>query len=250
MDSRFAIIPLAAIADRGLTLEQLRVLLALHSFKAADSDVVFPSRQAIAGLTGLHLSNISMATSMLEAKGWLKKDGKGGYSKATRYTITIPNTLAQSATVAQSATGPVAESAMGMRVAESAMGKEHTKEHTNRTKSVSANDFNPHQWLIDRGVTQAHARDWLAVRKVKKAANTETAFARVLNQSKLAGKSLDQVVMIMAEKSWQSFNAEWVVDKNSPSQTAAAPKNYGVGETRTRGGRVEVFNENMGWVPA
>jgi hypothetical protein len=80
--------------------------------------VVFPSRQAISELTGMHLANISSATTSLERLGWLKKNGKGGYSKATRYTITVP------ATVAEQATGPVADSARG---------KEHTSEHTNRT---------------------------------------------------------------------------------------------------------------------
>jgi hypothetical protein len=48
-------------------------------------------------------------------------------------------TVAQSATVAEQASGPVADSARGMRVAESARGKEHTSEHTNRKhKGVSA----------------------------------------------------------------------------------------------------------------
>lgn len=251
-DDRFAWVPLAAIADRDLTLEQLRVLLALLSFKTPESDVVFPRRQTIANMTGLHLSNISMATSALEAKGWLKKDGKGGHSKSTRYTITIPNTVAQSATVAeqatvaQSATGTVAEQATGLRVAESATGKEQTSEQTNRTKKGGS--FDPVDWLLSHGVSAQHIRDWLSVRKTKRAANTETAFVRVLNQARLADLSMDRVVQIMAERNWQSFEADWI--KTKAISTDGKQANPVAGELRNRGGRREVFNNVAGWVPA
>lgn len=135
----FSYMPIEAFTDKRLTLEQLRVLGALFSFRGKDSNTVWPRRQAIAERCGLHLSNISSATSALEKLGWLSKDGKGGHSKSTRYTITVPDTVAQSATVAeratvaQSATGTVAQQATRMRVAESARGKEVNQEHTNGT---------------------------------------------------------------------------------------------------------------------
>lgn len=235
-------LPIEVVRDRRLTLEQHRVLTALYSFKPKDSDTVFPRRQKIAELTGMHPANISTATSALERLGWLTKDGKGGHSKATRYTLTIP------ATVAEQATGRVAESATGLRVAESATRKEQKSEQRKRTGTADV--FNATGWLIERGVSDSHAKDWLAVRKIKRAANTETAFARVMNQATLAGMSLDRVVQIMVEKSWQSFDAEWIGGKQTPSQLVTVQQSSAVGETRTRGGRVEVFNENMGWVPA
>lgn len=254
--TRFVAVPTAVLGDRRLTMEQLRVLLALYSFKGKDGDVVFPSRQAIADLTGMHQANISTATSALERLGWLTKDGKGGHSKATRYTLTIPPTVAEQATVAQSATKTVAEqatvsartvadSARG-RVAYSARGKEHTN-RTNKTSTASA-DFDPLKWLTERGVTETHGRDWLAVRKTKKAANTETAFTAVLFQANLAGWSLDRAVQVMAEKAWQGFKAEWVKDYPRSSEIPLA--NQIIGATRNRGGRDEVFTETAGWVPA
>lgn len=247
-------LPIEVVRDRRLTLEQHRVLTALYSFKPKDSDTVFPRRQKIAELTGMHPANISTATSALERLGWLTKDGKGGHSKATRYTLTIPATVAEqetvahSATVAEQATGRVAESATGLRVADSATRKEQKSEQRKRTGTADV--FNATGWLIERGVSDSHAKDWLAVRKIKRAANTETAFARVMNQATLAGMSLDRVVQIMVEKSWQSFDAEWIGGKQTPSQLLTVQQSSAVGETRTRGGRVEVFNENMGWVPA
>lgn len=132
----FAIVPVAAFLDKRLTLKQLRVLGALLSFRSKSSNTVWPSREAIAERCGMHLSSISTATSALERLGWLVKEGKGGFSKASRYTITVPHTVAQSATVADpatvahSATSTVDDSARGMRVADSARGKELTKELT------------------------------------------------------------------------------------------------------------------------
>lgn len=114
----FTIAPNALWADHRLTLEQLRVLGALLSFCTPESRTCWPRRQLIADRSGVHIANVSSATTALEGLGWLVKDGKGGHSKATRYTITVPETLADSATVAEQAT--VAESARGMRVAESA----------------------------------------------------------------------------------------------------------------------------------
>lgn len=140
----FSYMPVDAFRDKRLTLEQLRVLGALFSFRGKDSNTVWPSRQAISSRCGLHTSNISTATSALERLGWLSKDGKGGYSKATRYTITVPDTVAHSATVAdaatvaQQATRPVAESATRMPLAESATRKEVNQEHTNGTDQRAA----------------------------------------------------------------------------------------------------------------
>lgn len=139
----FSYMPVDAFLDKRLTLEQLRVLGALFSFRSKSSDTVWPSRKAIAERCGMHQSNISTATSALVRLGWLSKDGKGGHSKATRYTITVPDTVAQSATVADAATvahqatRPVAHQATRLPVAYSATRKELTSEHTKGTGQVS-----------------------------------------------------------------------------------------------------------------
>lgn len=167
--NQFAIVPIEVATDRRLTLEQTRVLIALFSFRSKNTDTVWPSRAAISERTGMHPSNISTATTALMALGWLEKVGDGGRSKATRYTIRVPDfehetvadsatqlksktvavsatvndantvadwaTVAESATVAQSARGTVAESARGT-VAHSARGKEHTNRTNHRTDHI------------------------------------------------------------------------------------------------------------------
>ena len=151
----FSYMPIEAFTDKRLTLEQLRVLGALFSFRGKDSNTVWPRRQAIAERCGMHQSNISTATSALVRLGWLSKDGKGGHSKATRYTITVPDTVAHSATVAeratvaQSATGTVAQQATRLPVAYSATRKELTSELTNGTGKVSVLLACPVEKIID-----------------------------------------------------------------------------------------------------
>lgn len=141
MNGIFSIVPIEVWRDKRLTLEQMRVLGVLFSFRGKNTDVVWPSRAEIAARCGMNVCNISSATTALERLGWLMKEGKGGHSKATRYTITVPEfpevgtvahsaTVADSATVAHSATRlPVAYSATPP-VAYSATRKEQTSEQT------------------------------------------------------------------------------------------------------------------------
>ena len=146
----FAIVPTEVMMDTRLTLEAMRVLVTLFSFRNKLTGLAFPSREAISERCGMHPSNISAATTKLVELGWLAKDGKGGHSKATKYTITIPEVVAelaashraksqarkakkvaeqamvaQSATVAEQAIPTVAQSAT-RKVAQSATRKEQT----------------------------------------------------------------------------------------------------------------------------
>lgn len=144
----FSIVPIEACKDRRLTLEQLRVLVTLLSFRGKNTDVVWPSRQQISERCGMHITNISEATSALVKLGWLEKEGKGGFSKATRYRINVPDeslftvahsaTVAEWATVAHSATQTVADQATRMPVADSATRKELTSEQTSEQTSTGA----------------------------------------------------------------------------------------------------------------
>lgn len=103
MNGVFSVVPIEVWRDKRLTLEQMRVLGVLFSFKGKTTNVVWPSRAEIAARCGMNVCNISTATTALERLGWLTKAGKGGYSRATRYTITVPE-LAKVETVACSAT--------------------------------------------------------------------------------------------------------------------------------------------------
>lgn len=205
----FSIVPIEVCMDKRLTLEQLRVLVTLLSFRAKNTDVVFPTRKQIADRCGMHESNISSATTRLVELGWLEKDGLGGHSRATRYRITVPETtiaeqatVAQSATVAEQATPPLAESATRKPLADSATRKEHTS-NTRGTDKLVAQQFSP---PIDAQLLS----DWMAVRKEKRAGKvTATVWSGLSREASRAGITEEQAVRICCERGWQGFNADW-----------------------------------------
>lgn len=88
-------VPIEVIADSRLTLETMRVLLALFSFRDENTGVSVVGREAISRLCGLHPSNISAATSKLVELGWILKQGNGGGSQCSKYTITIPPVVSE-----------------------------------------------------------------------------------------------------------------------------------------------------------
>lgn len=139
---QFSIIPLEVAFDRRLTQRQMRVLIALFSFRSKTTNTVWPSRELIAQRTRLDLSTISTATTDLVRMGWLLKEGTGGHSKATRYTLCVPDldveTVAESATV--NGASSIAESATvsaPKKVAESATVAESTTVAESATRPVA-----------------------------------------------------------------------------------------------------------------
>jgi hypothetical protein len=65
------------------------------------------------------------------------------------------------------------------------------------------------QTLIDLGVAEQHAKDWLKVRKAKRAPLTQTVIDDIRAQADKAGISFPKAIEICAKKSWQGFNASW-----------------------------------------
>jgi hypothetical protein len=108
MNGIFSIVPIEVWHDKRLTLEQMRVLGVLFSFRGKNTDVVWPSRAEIAARCGMNVCSVSSAIAGLEWLGWLA-EVESGHSTATRYTITVPEfpevgTVARSATVTEWAT--------------------------------------------------------------------------------------------------------------------------------------------------
>lgn len=209
----FAFIPVEVIQDKRLTFEQTRVLIALFSFRGKNTNTVWPSREAISQRCRMHISNISKATKALEDLGWLIKVGTGGFSKSTRYTIEVPEKIvAESATVAQSATQTVAESATST-VAQSARGKELTSELTSELTNIEARQSDrSKKTKVGRpsDVDEQIWEDWLQLRKTKKAPVTQTAIDGISREAMKAGYTLEQALEACCSNGWQGFKAEWV----------------------------------------
>lgn len=76
--------------------------------------------------------------------------------------------------------------------------------------------------LIAEGCDEQHAKDWLAVRKTKKAPLTVTAWNGVKAEAEKASMTPAQAVEMAASNGWQGFKAAWAaneISKKSPAQT-------------------------------
>jgi len=87
----FIIMPFDALMDDRLSLRQIRVLMAILSWRKANTNLAAVSREMIAERTGYPVSRVSAITSELEQLGWIKKHGNGGRSRWSRYEISEIN---------------------------------------------------------------------------------------------------------------------------------------------------------------
>jgi len=74
--------------------------------------------------------------------------------------------------------------------------------------------FNFKKSFIDLGVEEKIITDWLVVRKLKKGANTETAFNKIKNQIEISKISANECIKIAVEKSWSGFEAKYLENIN------------------------------------
>lgn len=79
--------------------------------------------------------------------------------------------------------------------------------------------------LIAAGVSADVADAWLAVRKAKRAVNTEVAWRAIEREISRSGRSAGECIRFAAERSWAGFKAEWLNEENTRRTTPAAPSN-------------------------
>lgn len=80
-----------------------------------------------------------------------------------------------------------------------------------RSRASAPNDALSADELVTFGVDLQVAKDWIAVRKAKRAgALTKTAFSGLCREAKAAEVEVSDAVKMCAERSWISFKAEYV----------------------------------------
>lgn len=80
-------LPPEIMTDDRLTLRHIRVLMAIFSWRKANTNLARVSRQMISDRTGYPLSRISTITTELEKLEWISKSGNGGKSQWTEYRV-------------------------------------------------------------------------------------------------------------------------------------------------------------------
>ena len=100
---------------------------------------------------------------------------------------------------------------------------EEDKSSSNNIKRSSRYDFK--KALIEIGVSEQTATDWMEVRKERKAANTETAFKGLAREIRNSGMSAEECIRLAVENSWRGFKAEWVTNQRPTGKKVSVLEN-------------------------
>ena len=128
--------PLEALTDTHLSDPELRVLLALFSFRGRDTNTVWPSLDSLAKRARLKdKTRVSKLTRSLCEKGWLTKK-KRGFTGGNLYTLSVPSKLGSDAKLdAATKLAPPTKSNLdahaNSNLDSAAKNKEQTSEQTN-----------------------------------------------------------------------------------------------------------------------
>ena len=77
--------------------------------------------------------------------------------------------------------------------------------------------FNAKKYLLDLGIENQIASDWLKCRKEKSLANTKTAFEMANKEFIKCDISANECLKIAIEKGWGGFKADWIKNDKSKS---------------------------------
>ena len=105
--------------------------------------------------------------------------------------------------------------------------KEKREKEKSSAKKEKEVKFDFKQALINEGVEESIASDFMLVRKGKKAPSTETAFKLILNECEENQFSMNEAIKTCINKNWQSFKYEWYINLNSNGHSN---NNYATGQ--------------------
>lgn len=243
-----SIVPIEVCLDHRLTLRQVRVLVALFSFRNKDTGVARVKRSTLAERCGFPESRISAITTSLEKMGWIEKEGKGGFSKPSSYTVTVPDlstvtksvtdhdleTVTKPVTVTEpvTVTKPVSTTVTKLvtptvtKLVTRIKGTEQSNEQSNEQSIENAQSPGALTVADMPELNPELASEFLSYRRGKKAPLTRIAWKGICREAESAGWTVDRAVTEIIERDWRGFKAEWVAQKQkagyrpSPSEPA------------------------------
>lgn len=84
--------------------------------------------------------------------------------------------------------------------------------------------------LLNLGVSESTAKDWLQVRKQKGGVNTQTAFNDICREIDRTGASAEDCIRMAVVNTWRGFKADWYLTalaKETPSPVPQTPSPSG-----------------------
>lgn len=93
--------------------------------------------------------------------------------------------------------------------------REEKKEEKSKTKAAAS----PLPELLELGVDEQVASDWIKHRKAKRASSAQTVLDDRKEQAAIAGITLEDALRIEVSRGWQGFSADWL----KPGPARASP---------------------------
>jgi hypothetical protein len=243
----FVVIPKEVMADSRLSPTELRVLIALFSFRGRDTNLIWPSLKTVAEIIGhSHIEHVSKTIKALSLKGWVVCMGKA-FGGSNRYQLTVPmlaNTespiLAEVANIEEVANvdgvglANVGESGQ-YNIGETRQPKIPSKkpiEDTNKnTKRKNTSSLITEIEMIEAlpGLSEEVASDYIAYRKRKKvdlSASVWKAQSKTLiTASEQLGMSVDDLLVEVMEADWRGIKVQWLENRLTPNKPAGGIQN-------------------------
>lgn len=218
---------------------ELLTMLALADW-SDDSGYCWPSIQSVALKTRLSRSQAQRVLHGLRDIGFVSVVGneRGGKPGVTcRYRINLEALTGRTdATGSVHATGrtDAQDGSHGCAKRGSADATQTVSEPSgtvNKNSSARKNAFDPLAHLLNLGVQQQVAGDWLALRKAKKAIVTATVLQTIVGEATKAGITLDAALSECCARGWQGFKSSWLADtpRKGLSAEPLAKQHYGQG---------------------
>jgi hypothetical protein len=223
-------VPVAAASDGRLGKNDLRVLIALlaHADKCG---MCHPKRETISQMTQIRKQTVSNITTNLVRLGWLEKKGKGGFSQASRYRVTVPKactvtdestvpepcTVPKPRTVRVSSTSTVPDSSTST-VPDSGTRIEQTNEQTNEQKKNIRHGIDYSGLPVE--IPKSVAQEFVQHRKNLKKPLTQEAFERQMKAAVKAGDQLgispEKTIHETIDAGWQGIKGDWLANRIKP----------------------------------
>lgn len=104
----------------------------------------------------------------------------------------------------------------GTQEASQGARKGHTQEESKERKEEKNDNARKRAVVCPDGVSAEVWEDFLATRKAKRAALTQTALGRIQTEADKAGWSLEDALAEIVARNWQGFKADWVNQAPGP----------------------------------
>lgn len=226
----YLIIPFEVLSDERLTLRQIRVLMAIFSWRKKNTGLARVSRELLSERTGYPLSRISTITSELVDLGWIENVGNGGKSQWSEYRVKDVSNSQENGyqngngnqigngyqngneTVTNSVTQTVTDSVRGIDTEVNNRSNNSNK----KTKAKKAGlDFSKAPF----GISHESIQNWIEHRDILKKPMTQRAFDLSLsNFTSVANElqcGIDWLIDYTIDAGWLSVKADWVRNREA-----------------------------------